>query len=73
MPPLQRRDHVRVALERRRDVCAPHRAQRALATFKTAEAKFHRAQVALAEMISNINALAEIQQRTGMDRPTVIT
>ena len=31
------------------------------------------AQVALAEMISNINALAEIQQRTGMDRPTVIT
>ena len=30
-------------------------------------------QIALAEMISNINALAEIQQRTGMDRPTVIT
>ncbi|TCD55856.1 alpha-D-glucose phosphate-specific phosphoglucomutase [Synechococcus sp. BS56D] len=30
-------------------------------------------QVALAEMINSINALAEIQQRTGMDRPTVIT
>ena len=30
-------------------------------------------QIALAEMISSINALAEIQQRTGMDRPTVIT
>ncbi len=30
-------------------------------------------QVALAEMISAINDLAEIKQRTGMDRPTVIT
>ncbi len=30
-------------------------------------------QIALAEMISSINALAEIRQRTGMDRPTVIT
>ena len=30
-------------------------------------------QIALADMISAINALAEIQQRTGMDRPTVIT
>ena len=30
-------------------------------------------QIALAEMISGINALAEIQTRTGMDRPTVIT
>ncbi|MEB3159106.1 MAG: alpha-D-glucose phosphate-specific phosphoglucomutase [Synechococcus sp.] len=30
-------------------------------------------QVALADMISAINTLAEIQQRTGMDRPTVIT
>ena len=30
-------------------------------------------QVALAEMISAINDLAEIQSRTGMDRPTVIT
>ena len=30
-------------------------------------------QIALADMISGINALAEIQQRTGMDRPTVIT
>ena len=30
-------------------------------------------QTALAEMISSINSLAEIQQRTGMDRPTVIT
>ena len=30
-------------------------------------------QIALAEMISSINSLAEIQQRTGMDRPTVIT
>ncbi|MGC6483718.1 MAG: alpha-D-glucose phosphate-specific phosphoglucomutase [Synechococcus sp.] len=30
-------------------------------------------QVALADMISAINTLAEIEQRTGMDRPTVIT
>ena len=30
-------------------------------------------QMALAEMISAINDLAEIKQRTGMDRPTVIT
>ena len=30
-------------------------------------------QVALADMISAINQLAELQQRTGMDRPTVIT
>ena len=30
-------------------------------------------QIALAEMISSINSLAEIQQRTGMDFPTVIT
>ena len=30
-------------------------------------------QIALADMISGINALAEIQARTGMDRPTVIT
>ena len=30
-------------------------------------------QIALAEMISSINSVAEIQQRTGMDRPTVIT
>ena len=30
-------------------------------------------QVALADMISSINELAEIKQRTGMDRPTVIT
>jgi len=30
-------------------------------------------QIALAEMISAINDLAEIRQRTGMDRPTVIT
>ncbi len=30
-------------------------------------------QVALADMISTINELAEIKQRTGMDRPTVIT
>ncbi|EAU74899.1 alpha-D-glucose phosphate-specific phosphoglucomutase [Synechococcus sp. RS9916] len=30
-------------------------------------------QVALADMISAINQLAEIEQRTGMDRPTVIT
>ena len=30
-------------------------------------------QIALAEMISSINSLAEIQQRTGMDVPTVIT
>ena len=30
-------------------------------------------QIALADMISGINALAEIQERTGMDRPTVIT
>ena len=30
-------------------------------------------QMALAEMISAINNLAEIKQRTGMDRPTVIT
>ena len=30
-------------------------------------------QVALAEMISDINALAEIQRRIGMSRPTVIT
>ena len=30
-------------------------------------------QVALADMISGINALAEIQERTGMARPTVIT
>ena len=30
-------------------------------------------QIALADMISAINTLAEIQQRTGMDRPTVIT
>ena len=30
-------------------------------------------QVALADMISAINALAEIPERTGMSRPTVIT
>ena len=30
-------------------------------------------QIALADMISAINSLAEIPQRTGMDRPTVIT
>jgi len=30
-------------------------------------------QVALADMISAINQLAELEQRTGMDRPTVIT
>ena len=30
-------------------------------------------QIALSEMITSINALAEIQQRTGMERPTVIT
>ena len=30
-------------------------------------------QIALADMISGINALAEIQERTGMNRPTVIT
>tara|TARA_B100002051_G_C16705651_1_gene623609 strand:- start:60 stop:1718 length:1659 start_codon:yes stop_codon:yes gene_type:complete len=30
-------------------------------------------QIALADMISGINGLAEIQKRTGMDRPTVIT
>ena len=30
-------------------------------------------QIALGEMISAINDLAEVQQRTGMDRPTVIT
>ena len=30
-------------------------------------------QIALADMISAINELAEIKQRTGMDRPTVIT
>ena len=30
-------------------------------------------QVALAEMISAINELAEVKQRTGMDQPTVIT
>ena len=30
-------------------------------------------QIALADMISSINSLAEIQQRTGMHRPTVIT
>ena len=30
-------------------------------------------QVALAGMISAINNLAEIKQRTGMDQPTVIT
>ena len=30
-------------------------------------------QIALAEMISSINSLAEIQKRTGMDFPTVIT
>ena len=30
-------------------------------------------QVALADMISAINELAEIKQRTGMDHPTVIT
>ncbi|MCB4407900.1 alpha-D-glucose phosphate-specific phosphoglucomutase [Synechococcus sp. MU1642] len=30
-------------------------------------------QIALAEMISAINDLAEIKQRTGMDQPTVIT
>jgi len=30
-------------------------------------------QVALADMIEAINQLAEIQVRTGMDRPTVIT
>ena len=30
-------------------------------------------QIALADMISGINALAEIQERPGMDRPTVIT
>ena len=30
-------------------------------------------QIALADMISGINALAEIQARTCMDRPTVIT
>ena len=30
-------------------------------------------QIALSDMISSINSLAEIQQRTGMARPTVIT
>ena len=30
-------------------------------------------QIALAEMISAINDLAEIKRRTGMDQPTVIT
>ena len=30
-------------------------------------------QVALADMISAINDLAEIKQRTGMDQPAVIT
>ena len=30
-------------------------------------------QIALGDMISAINDLAEVQQRTGMDRPTVIT
>lgn len=30
-------------------------------------------QIALADMISSINALAEIKKRTGMDKPTVIT
>ena len=30
-------------------------------------------QIALGDMISAINDLAEIQQRTGMDKPTVIT
>ena len=30
-------------------------------------------QIALADMISGINAMAEIQERTGMERPTVIT
>ena len=30
-------------------------------------------QIALGDMISAINDLAEIPQRTGMDRPTVIT
>ena len=30
-------------------------------------------QIALADMISGINSLAEIKARTGMDRPTVIT
>jgi phosphoglucomutase len=30
-------------------------------------------QVALADLISAINALAQIPSRTGMDRPTVIT
>ncbi|QNI86219.1 phosphoglucomutase [Synechococcus sp. PROS-7-1] len=30
-------------------------------------------QIALADMISGINALAEIKTRTGMDKPTVIT
>ena len=30
-------------------------------------------QIALADMISGINALAEIKARTGMDKPTVIT
>ena len=30
-------------------------------------------QIALGDMISAINDLAEIQQRTGMDQPTVIT
>ena len=30
-------------------------------------------QIALADMISGINALAEIEARTGMDKPTVIT
>ena len=30
-------------------------------------------QIALGDMISAINDLAEVQQRTGMDHPTVIT
>ena len=30
-------------------------------------------QIALADMISGINNLAEIKERTGMERPTVIT
>jgi phosphoglucomutase len=30
-------------------------------------------QVALADMITAINDLAEIKKRTGMDQPTVIT
>ena len=30
-------------------------------------------QIALADMIQGINALAEIKERTGMDKPTVIT